>query len=91
MYFFDTEQRIIHAFAQADDNAKIFGAKWDIQDGFWRMDCAKGEEYNFCYVLPQKQGERVQIVVPSSLQMGWIKSPPYFSKGSEMGRDVATQ
>jgi hypothetical protein len=27
--------RIIHAFAEADDAAKIFMAKWDIKDGFW--------------------------------------------------------
>jgi hypothetical protein len=27
--------RIIHAFAKADDNCKIFMAKWDIKDGFW--------------------------------------------------------
>jgi hypothetical protein len=27
-------------------------AKWDIKDGFWHMDCEKGEEYNFAYVLP---------------------------------------
>jgi hypothetical protein len=26
--------RIIHAFAEADDDAKIFMAKWDIKDGF---------------------------------------------------------
>ena len=26
--------RMIHAFAQADENAKIFMAKWDIKDGF---------------------------------------------------------
>jgi hypothetical protein len=26
---------IIHAFAEEDDNAKIFMAKWDIKDGFW--------------------------------------------------------
>jgi hypothetical protein len=31
--------RIIHAFAEADEDAKIFMAKWDIKDGFWRMDC----------------------------------------------------
>jgi hypothetical protein len=35
---------IIHAFAEADENAKIFMAKRDIKDGFWRMDCAEGEE-----------------------------------------------
>jgi hypothetical protein len=30
--------RIIHAFATADPNAKIFMAMWDIKDGFWRLD-----------------------------------------------------
>ena len=34
-----------------NEDAKIFMAKWDIKDGFWRMDCKKGEEYNFAYVL----------------------------------------
>ena len=29
--------RIIHAFAKADEDAKIFMAKWDIKDGFWRV------------------------------------------------------
>jgi len=38
---------IIHAFAKAKEDDKIFVAKWDIKDGFWRMDCAEGEEYNF--------------------------------------------
>jgi hypothetical protein len=36
--------RIIHAFAEADKNAKIFMVKWDIKDGFWRMDCTEGEQ-----------------------------------------------
>jgi hypothetical protein len=35
---------IIHAFAETDEAAKVFMAKWDIKDGFWRMDCAEGEE-----------------------------------------------
>jgi hypothetical protein len=39
--------RIIHAFAEAEDDAKIFMAKWDIKDGFWQMDCAAGDEWNF--------------------------------------------
>ncbi len=32
-------KRIIHAFAEAEDDKQIFMAKWDIQDGFWRLDC----------------------------------------------------
>ena len=83
--------RIIHAFAEADDAAKIFMAKWDIKDGFWRMDCAEGEEWNFAYVLPQEEGEPVTIVVPTSLQMGWVESPPYFCAVTETSRDISTE
>lgn len=72
-------ERIIHAFAKAGEEDKVFMAKYDIKDGFWRMRCEEGEEWNFCYVLPQPEGEPVRLVVPASLlQMGWAKSPPYF-------------
>jgi hypothetical protein len=84
-------QRIIHAFAEADPDAKIFMAKFDTKDGFWRLDCQEGEEWNFAYVLPQEEGEPVRLVVPTSLQMGWVESPPYFCAASETARDVATQ
>ncbi len=70
--------RIIHAFAKTDKDAKNFMSKWDIKDGFWRMDCATGEEWNFAYVLPQEDGMPTTLVVPTSLQMGWVKSPPLF-------------
>ena len=83
--------RIIHAMAQAAPDEKVFMAKWDIKDGFWRLDCQQDEEWNFAYVLPQKEGMPVKLVVPTSLQMGWIESPPYFCAASETGRDVAEQ
>ncbi len=63
-------QRVIHAFAEADENDKILMAKWDIKDGFWRLDAKTGDKWNFTYVLPQPPGEPVKIVVPTSLQMG---------------------
>ena len=81
--------RIIHAFAEAEEDDKIFMAKWDIKDGFWRMDCAEGEEYNFAYVLPQEDGKPVTLVMPTSLQMGWVESPPYFCTATETARDIA--
>ena len=86
-----TLSRIIHAFAQAEPDAKIFSAKWDIKDGFWRVVGSPGEEWNFCYVLPQPEGMPPKIVVPTSLQMGWLESPGYFCAASETGRDVADQ
>lgn len=83
--------RIVHAFAEASDDAMIFMAKWDVKDGFWRLDCESGEEWSFSYVLPQEEGKPPVLVVPTSLQMGWIESPPYFCAASETGRDVAQQ
>ena len=84
-------QRIIHAFAHAPDDAKIFMAKWDIKDGFWRLNCQAGEEWNFAYVLPQEHDKPTTLVIPTSLQMGWIESPPYFCAASETARDIAEQ
>ena len=83
--------RIIHAFASAPPDATIFMVKWDIKDGFWRLDCEEGEEWNFSYVLPSSVGHDITLVVPTSLQMGWIESPPFFCSASETARDVAAQ
>ena len=83
--------RIIHAFAEADDDAKIFMAKWDIKDGFWRIDCAAGEEWNFAYVLPQEEGQPTTLVGPTSLQMGWVKSPPYLCPATETSHEISTE
>ncbi len=66
-------------------------AKWDIKDGFWRMDCTKGEEWNFAYVLSQPEGVPKQLVIQTSLQMGWVESPPYFCAATETVRDIATE
>jgi hypothetical protein len=81
--------RIIHAFAETDDDAVIFMAKWDIKDGFWRLDNGAGAEYNFAYVMPQPPGAPTLLVVPTSLQMGWVESPPFFCAASETARDIA--
>ncbi len=56
---------IIHAFSEAKEDAVVLMAKWDIQDGFWRLNCREGEEWNFCYVWPQEPGE------PPCLIVGW--------------------
>ena len=63
---------IIHAMALAADDDKVFMAKWDIKDGFWKIDCAAGEEWNFAYVLPELGQPSTKLVVPNTLQMGWI-------------------
>ncbi len=40
--------------------------------------------------MPQPPGEQVKIVVPSSLQMGWVESHPYFCTTTEASRHIAT-
>ena len=78
--------RIVYAFAEADrenPDVKIFSAKWYVQDRFRRLVAEDGEEWNFAYVLPQEEGEPTKLVIPTSLQMGWIESPPYFCAASE--------
>ena len=83
--------RLIHAFTEAPDDATIFQAKWDIKDGFWRLDCREGEEWIFCHVLPPKPGMPIILVVPTSPQRVCIESPPYFCTASETGRGVSEQ
>ena len=63
-------------------------AKWDVKDGFWRLQCQHGEEYNLAYVLPQQKGAPPILMIPTSLQMGWIKSPGYFCAASETARTL---
>ena len=83
--------RLIHALATSpEDQGPWVFIKFDIKDGFWRMIVPESEEYNFCYVLPRlSEDEPIQLVVPSSLQMGWKFSPPYFCAATETARDVA--
>ncbi len=84
-------KQIIHTFVEVADDEKILMAKWDTQDGFWRLNCQKGEEWNFCYVWPQAPGAPTQLVVPTSLQMGWVESPPYFCAASETAHGVVVE
>jgi hypothetical protein len=57
---------------------------------FWRMDCEVGEEFNFAYVLLQAAGIPIVLVIPTSLQMGWVESPIYFCVATETARDIAS-
>ena len=85
--------RIIYAVgSQPKAKGPIVFCKLDIKDGFWRMCVPTNEEEQFCYVLPQLPGqppEEIQLVVPSSLQMGWTSSPAFFCAATETGRDIA--
>ena len=53
------------------------------------MDCREGKEWNFAHVLPQPEGEPIWLVIPTSLQIGWVELPPYFCTATETARDIA--
>ena len=61
----------------------------DIKDGFWRMVCAFGEEWNFAYFLPNYLEAPTELAIPSALQMGWTLSPFFFHAASDTARDVS--
>jgi hypothetical protein len=46
------------------------------------------DSFNFVYVLPQREGEPVRIVMPSEVQMGLVKSLPLFCTITESARDL---
>ena len=71
--------RIIVAMAQCPEDSIIYFSKFDITDGFWRVQNKIGKEYNFAFVMPTAEDKPIQIVVLSLLQMGWVDSPGYFS------------
>ena len=45
----------------------------------------------FFYVLTQKPGMPIKLVVPTLLKMGWIVSSPYFCTVPETVQDMTEQ
>lgn len=85
--------RIIWEIAKAPDTGvPILFSKIDLKDGYWQMCVNKDDVWNFAYVLPKEsEDEETYLVIPNTLQMGWLESPPLFCAGTECARDVADQ
>ena len=86
-------QRIVQTLADNYNTTLPFKfAKCDIKDGFWRMIVNEEDSWNFCYTIPPPSKhtpiDEIEIVVPTSLQMGWCESPPFFCAATETGRDI---
>ena len=71
------------------EDGNILFSNLDIKDGYWRMIVEKGRHLKFSYVLPDFDGARIRLVVPSALQMGWCESPSFFCAATETARDIA--
>ena len=75
-------------FADADDDAVILMAKWDIQDGFLAAQLPQRRRVEFCYIWPRAPTELCRLVAPSSLHMGWVDSAQYSCAASNTARDI---
>ena len=62
--------RLFEYLLEAPAATPVLFSKIDLLDGFWRMKVPEDQKWNFSYVMPDKEGERTRIVVPSALQMG---------------------
>ncbi len=74
---------------EAEEDAKVFMAKWD-KGRFQVHGLQGGQRVVFCLCTPTTGGQPVHLVVPTSLQMGWVESPPYFCATTETAQDIAT-
>ena len=63
--------------ASSRNRGPWYFSKFDINDGYWQLQVALKDTWNFAYVLPQLPPEKniykIDIVVPNSLQMGQSK------------------
>jgi hypothetical protein len=81
--------RILHFMNSVPAEEHIHFSKMDLADGYWRTIVKPEAEWNFGYVMPQKPGEPIRLVIPSALQMGWNESPAYFCATTETAQDFA--
>ena len=90
-----TERMVSLMDASPTGSSDFLFSKLDIKDGFWRVKIDENDAYHFCYVLPPEDSKeimdinKVTIIIPGSLQMGWTESPPFFCSVTETARDVA--
>ena len=83
-------------YRQKNKTQPFLFSKLDISDGFWRGKVRNEDRWNFCYILPSEipediNIEDIDIVVSSSLQMGWTESPQCFCATTETARDIAEE
>jgi len=48
------------------DGVMLF-SKLDVKDSYWRMVVEQGRNLKFAYVLPDVDGARIRLVIPSAL------------------------
>ena len=92
MQFGHALDRILREILLADPrHGPVKLAKFDISDGFYRIDLNIDDIPKLGVVFPTLPGEEPLIALPLVLPMGWKNSPPAFSTATETIADLANQ
>ena len=82
--------RIIQRIVYADPRfGPVYMAKYDLKDGFYRVQLHPSTIPRLAVILPRWEGETQLIAFPLTLPMGWTESPPYFCAPTETIADLA--
>lgn len=71
----------MHSPAQLNGTLKMAFGAWTVRK----------EKNGIFLLLPEPDGPSNRLVIPNSLQIEWIKSPPYFCVALETGQNVVEQ
>eukprot|EP00957_Ditylum_brightwellii_P072196 5488302-Ditylum_brightwellii.AAC.1 len=81
----DTGKALPHIFKHIEEahrDSQIYFSKIDLADGYWRILVPDEHRWNFCYIMLDPPGHPVRVVVPPTLQMGWLQSAAFFCKAT---------
>ena len=90
MQFGKALSRILWALAYANPSfGPVALAKFDLSDGFYRIQLALRAIAALGVILPQAPEETPLVALPMVLPMGWTESPPAFCAATETVADLA--
>lgn len=90
MQFGGTLYRHCYHIRHADPQyGPVMQSKYDVKDGFYKLDVRPNHAPGLAVVLPTYEGLPQLVAIPLCLTMGWINSPPTFCGLSETVCDLA--
>ena len=90
MQFGHALERYLREILLADPElGKVYLAKFDISDGFYRIHLNVDDIFKLAVVFPTPKGQPALVALPLVLPMGWKNSPPIFSAFTETAADIA--
>ena len=88
MQFGKALNRILQLILAANWHGPTYMLKLDLSDGFYRVRLRVEDIPTLDVAFPVGPGEDPLVVLPLTLPMGWMESPPYFSSATETAVDL---